>query len=528
MIREEIKKLIKESITKLQKQKKIHVFDISEIKVEHPEQEIHGDYSTNVAMIIAKKSNKDPIETAELLTENFKNKIPDLFERIKIVKPGFINFFISDKYLQRQVKEILKKKGKFGQLDIGKNKKVQVEFISANPTGPLTVGNARGGAFGDVLANVLKKVGYKVEKAYYINDYGMQIMTLGHSVLKDKEAKYKGDYINYLNKKIKEKDVYKAGEKAAKIIVKEMIKKTTDKIGIKYDEWISETSFHKSGLVDKIIDKLKKKGFLYEKDGALWFKSKQYGDDRDRVIVKSDKWKTYLAGDMALHEYKFEDKKFDKVINVWGADHYGDINGLKAIVEVLGYKGKLEIIILQFITLFEKGEKLRMSKRAGHYVTMDDLIDMVGNDVVRFFFLMRSTDTHLNFDLDLAKEQSEKNPVYYIQYAHARICSILKKAGAKKAKPDYFLLDHGSEISLIKQLFKFPEIIKDISKDYQVQKLPQYTTDLATMFHKFYQDCKVLIEDEILQRTRLDLVLATKIILKETLNLMGISAPEKM
>jgi len=216
------------------------------------------------------------------------------------------------------------------------------------------------------------------------------------------------------------------------------------------------------------------------------------------------------------------------VINVWGADHYGDIAGLKAIVEVLGYKGKLEIIILQFITLFEKGKKLRMSKRAGHYVTMDDLIDMVGNDVVRFFFLMRSIDTHLNFDLDLAKEQSEKNPIYYIQYAHARICSILKKAGVKKAKPDYSLLDHGSEISLIKQLLKFPEIIKDISKDYQVQKLPQYTTDLATIFHKFYQDCKVLTEDEILQRTRLDLVLATKIILKETLNLMGISAPEKM
>jgi len=528
MVREEIKKLIKESITKLQKQKKIPVFNIDEIKVEHPEQKIHGDYSANIAMIIAKKLKKDPIETAELLTESFKDKIPDLFKRIKIVKPGFINFFVSNKYLQGQVKEILKKKEKFGQLDIGKNKKVQVEFISANPTGPLTVGNARGGAFGDVLANVLKKVGYKVEKTYYINNYGMQIMTLGHSVLKDKEAKYKGDYINYLNKKIKEKNVYKAGEKAAKIIVKEMIKKTTDKMGIKYDEWISETSFHKSGLVDKIIDKLKRKGFLYEKDGALWFKSKQYGDDRDRVIVKSDKWKTYLAGDIALHEYKFKDKKFDKVINVWGADHYGDIAGLKAIVEVLGYKGKLEIIILQFITLFEKGKKLRMSKRAGHYVTMDDLIDMVGNDVVRFFFLMRSIDTHLNFDLDLAKEQSEKNPIYYIQYAHARICSILKKAGVKKAKPDYSLLDHGSEISLIKQLLKFPEIIKDISKDYQVQKLPQYTTDLATIFHKFYQDCKVLTEDEILQRTRLDLVLATKIILKETLNLMGISAPEKM
>ncbi|XOB42701.1 MAG: arginine--tRNA ligase [Candidatus Nealsonbacteria bacterium] len=528
MIKEDIKKLIKESITKLQKQKKIPVFDIGEIKVECPEQEIHGDYSTNIAMIIAKKAKKNPIETAELLTENFKTKIPDLFERIKILKPGFINFFVSSKYLEERVKEILKKKEKFGQLDIGRNQKVQVEFISANPTGPLTVGNARGGAFGDVLANVLKKAGYETEKAYYVNDYGMQIMTLGHSVLKDKDAKYKGDYIDDLSKRIKEKDVYKAGEKAAKIIIKEMIKKTTDNMGIKYDEWISETSFHKSGRVDKVIDKLKEKGFLYEKDGALWFKSKQYGDDRDRVIVKSDKWKTYLAGDMALHEYKFKDKKFDKVINVWGADHYGDIAGLKAIVEVLGYKNKLEIIILQFITLFEKGEKLRMSKRAGHYVTMDDLIDMVGKDAVRFFFLQRSASTHLNFDMDLAREQSQKNPVYYVQYAYARICSILKKIKAKKTEPDFSLLNHSSETLLIKQLIRFPGIIEQISKDHQVQRLPQYAFDLATAFHQFYQNCKVLTNDKKLQQVRIALISAVKITLKETFDLMGISAPEKM
>ncbi len=506
MIKEEIKKLIKESMIKLQKQKKIPVFDIGEIKVEYPEQKIHGDYSANIAMIIAKKLKKDPIETAELLTEDFKDKIPDLFERIKIIKPGFINFFVSNKYLQSQVKEILKKKEKFGQLDIGKNQKVQVEFISANPTGPLTLGNARGGVVGDVLANVLKKVGYKTEKAYYINDYGMQIMTLGHSVLKDKEAKYKGAYIDDLNKKIKEKDIYKAGEKAAKIIIKEMIKKTTDNFGIKYDEWTSETSFYKSKAVDKVLEKLKKKRLIYEEEGALWFKSKKFGDQRDRVVVKKDGWKTYLAGDIAYHEHKFDKKKFDKVINVWGADHFGDILGLQAAVEAIGHKGKLDIIILQFVTLFKKGKQLKMSKRKGVYVTVDELLKEVGRDVVRFFFLDKSANTHLNFDLELAKEQSQKNPVYYVQYAYARICSILKKVGAKKARPDHSSLDHSSEISLIKQLLKFPEIIKDISKDYQVQKLPQYATDLATIIHKFYQDCKVLTEDDILQRTRFDLV----------------------
>ncbi len=527
MIKQEIKNLIQESINKLQKKGLID-FDIAEIKVEYPEKKIHGDYSTNIAMIIARKTKKDPMEIAELLTENFKAKISSLFERIKIVKPGFINFFISEKYLQEQVDKILKQKDKFGQLNIGKNKKVQVEFISANPTGPLTVGNARGGPFGDVLANVLKKAGYKTEKAYYINDYGMQIMTLGHSVLKDKEAKYKGAYIDDLNKRIKSKDVYKAGEEAAKIIIKEMIKKTTDKMSIKYDEWISETNFHKSGLVDKVIDKLKKKGFLYEKEGALWFKSKQYGDDRDRVIVKSNKWKTYLAGDTALHEYKFKDKKFDKVINIWGADHYGDVAGLQAVVEALGYKGKLDIVLLQFVTLFEKQKKLKMSKRAGRYVTMDDLIDMVGKDVVRFFFLTRSADTHLNFDLDLAKEQSEKNPVYYVQYAYARICSILRKTKAKKTRPDFSLLKHSSEIKLIKELVKFPEIIEDTANDYQVQRLPQYMIDLATVFHKFYKDCRVLAEDEKLQQARIALILATKTVLKETFDLMAILAPEKM
>ncbi|MCP6718472.1 MAG: arginine--tRNA ligase [Patescibacteria group bacterium] len=528
MIKQKIKDLIKDSIKKLQKSKEFAGFDVGEIKVEIPEKEIHGDYSTNIAMIIAKKTNKNPIETAELLTENFKTEISNLFERIKIVKPGFINFFISEKYLQDQIKEILKKKEKFGQLNIGKNKKIQVEFISANPTGPLTLGNARGGAVGDVLANVLKKAGYKTEKAYYINDYGMQILTLGHSVLKDDKAQYKGDYIDYLNKKNKSKDPYKVGEKAAKIIVKEMIKKTTDNFGIKYDEWTSETSFYKSKAVDKVLERLKKKGLIYEKEGALWFKSKKFGDQRDRVVVKEDGWKTYLAGDIAYHEYKFNKKKFDKVINVWGADHFGDILGLQAAVEAIGHKGKLDIIILQFVTLFEKGKQLKMSKRKGTYVTVDELLEEVGKDVARFFFLNKSSDTHLNFDLELAKEQSQKNPVYYVQYAYARICSILKKVKASEVKLDYSLLKHDSEISLIKQLLKFPEIIEDISKDYQVQKLPQYTIDLAVIFHRFYHDCKVLTEDEVLQKARLNLVLATKNVFKNTFDLMGISAPEKM
>lgn len=545
MIRKKIESLIEKAIKELQKKRKFPRFEIPKIKIEHPAKESYGDYATNVAMIISQKTGINIVDVTTLLISEIlsKREAKNLFKRKRLSTAGgmwgvgaetpFINFFISEEYLQKQVSEILKEKERFGSLKIGKNKKVQVEFISANPTGPLTIGNARGGPFGDVLANVFKKAGFRIEKAYYINDYGMQILTLGHSVLKDKEAKYKGDYIDYLNKVIKEKDPYKTGERAAKIIIKEMIKKTTDKMGIKYDEWDSEMNFHHSGGVDKALDFLKKKEFLYKKEGAWWFQSSKFGDERDRVVIKKDGWKTYLASDIAYHRYKFEKKKFTKVINIWGADHYGDVPGLQAAVEALGHKGKLDIILLQFVSLFEGKKKIRMSKRRGVYVTMDELLKEVGFDVVRFFFLNRAANTHLNFDLKLAKEQSEKNPVYYVQYAFARICSILRKLGAKDRKlkvtsKDLNSLKEPAELNLIKQLVRFPEIIEDTVKDYQVQRIPQYSTDLATSFHRFYKECRVITENKEIMKARVSLIKASKIVLKNTLDLMGISSPEKM
>lgn len=511
MIREEIIKIIQKAIGE----------NPEEIKIERPEKAAHGDYSTNIAMLL----KKNPQE----IMSNVKAQMSKLLEKVE-VKNGFINFFISKEYLQKQVGEILKQGKKFGQLKIGKNQKVQIEFISANPTGPLTVGNTRGGPFGDVLGNILKKANFKVEKAYYINDYGMQILILGHSVLKDQSAEYRGDYIDYLSQKIKEKDPYRAGEKAAKIIIEEMIKQTTDRLGIRYDEWFSETILHKSGAVDKTLNILDKKGLVYEKEGAKWFRSLKYKDVRDRVLVKTNCWKTYLADDIAYHRYKFEKKKFDKVINVWGADHHGDIPGLKAGIEALGYnRDKLEIILYQFVTLFEEGKKKKMSKRKGIYVSMDELLNKVYPDVIRFFFLQKSINTHLNFDLNLAQEQSEKNPVYYIQYAHARICSIIRKFGNPKLQnTNYKLLSHPSELKLIKWLIKLPEVVEDTAKDYQVQRLPQYAIDLATAFHQFYRDCKVISEDQALTQARLALVSATKIVFKNVLDLMGITSPEKM
>jgi len=520
MLREKIEKLIKEIVKK-------------EVHLEHPGNVEYGDYSTNIAL----QAKVDPDKIVNELKDN------SFFEKVEKAGPGFINFTLSQKALCQELAEILKQGSDYGKLDLGENKKVQVEFISANPTGPLTVANARGGPFGDALANVLAKAGFDVEKAYYVNDYGMQILALGHSVLKDKEAEYRGEYIDELNKKIEEREPYKAGQLAAKYIVKDLIKKTTDKLGVKYNDWIFESDLHQSGRVDKTLDFLREKGLIYQKQGAQWFKSSKFGDNRDRVVVKKDGWKTYLAADITLQQYKFKEKKIDKVINIWGADHHGNIPGLKAAVEALGYKNKLEIILLQFVTILEKGEKQRMSKRAGIYVTMDELLDKVGVDAVRFFFLQKSADTHLNFDLDLAKEQSKKNPVYYIQYSYARICSIFRnemfpvitentkdrdilKIPESMISREFY---HPLALDLIRQLIKFPEIIEDTAQDYQVQRLPHYSLELANAFHKFYEQCRVLdVENKELSKARIALIQSAQIVLKNTLDLMGIRAPEKM
>jgi len=511
MLRNEIEKLIKDIVKK-------------EAELERPTVVEHGDFSTNIAL----KAKIDPDKIISKLKDNV------LFEKIEKAGPGFINFYLSKKALQEELKEILEKKDDYGKLDIGGNKKIQVEFISANPTGPLTVGNARGGPFGDVLANVLNKAGFKCKKAYYVNDFGQQIRILGESILKNEDAKYKGKYIDELAKELSARggladgsDSFKTGQWAAKEILNNLIQKTTDKLGIEYDEWIFESELHKSDKVDEVLKILQEKGLIYEQDEAQWFKSKQFGDIRDRVMIKKNGDKTYLASDIAFHKKKFEE--FDKVINIWGADHHGDVPGLMAGVEALGYKEKLEIVLLQFVTILDKGETKKMSKRAGLYVLMDELLDKVGKDAVRFFFLQKSPDTHLNFDLELAQEQSSKNPVFYVQYAYARINSILRKSEDKKLELNFENLNKKEEINLVKQLIKFPEIIEDIAKDYQVQRLPYYSIELANNFHKFYENCRVLIYgDSDLMHARLDLVEATKIVLKNTLELMGISAPEKM
>lgn len=512
MAREKIKKLIGKVLKNLYGNK-------AEVKVERPAEAVFGDYSTNAAMVL----KKNPRE----ITDNIKSPILEKIE----ARNGFINFFLSKKYLQRQIGEILNRGGKFGELKIGRGKKIQVEFISANPTGPLTLGNGRGGFCGDVLSNVLKKAGFKVKREYYINDTGEQIRKLGHSVIGDSEAVYKGDYINDLRKRIKiiGKNPEKIGEEASRIILKEMIKPSIKKMGIKFDVWFSEKSLRKNKETDRILNYLKNKKLAYEKEGALWFASSQFGDDKDRVLVKADGEKTYIASDAAYLKNKIN-RGFDKLIYILGADHYGYMARIKAVAQALGYKKeKVEIIIMQLVRLFEKGQEVRMSKRSGVYVALDELINEVGLDAARFFFLEKAADTHLDFNLDLAKERSEKNPVYYVQYAYARICSILRKAKNYNLKTaSYKLLNHPGELKLIKQLIRLHEIVEDTAEDFQVQRLLQYATDLAAAFHQFYRDCRVLTENTSLSKNRLALVSATKIVLKNTLDLMGVSAPKKM
>ena len=531
MTREKIRKTIEKGIKSLQKLNKLPKFDLSDILIEYPREKSHGDYSTNTCLKIAKIAKKNPMEIAELLKKEIEQS--DLFDKVETASPGFINFFISQKYLQDHVKGILKQKDKFGNLKVGKKEKVNIEFISANPTGPLTLGNSRGGFCGDVLANVLEKAGYNPEREYYVNDIGVQILKLGHSVVKDSEAVYKGKYIDDLNKRISEKDPKKAGERASKIILKEMIKDVVKKdMGIKFDTFFSEKKLYTSKQIDKALDILKKKGLTYMKEDALWFKSTQFGDDKDRVLIKSNGDKTYLVSDIAYLKNKF-DRGFKKLIYFWGADHHGYIDRVRAAAQALGYgKEQVEVITMQLVSVMKVGdgkkEIIRMSKREGVYTMIQELIEQVGLDAVRFFFLTRGVNNHLIFDLDLAKEQSQKNPVYYVQYAHARISSIIKKSKVKIGKTNLNLLDNEKELNLIKELIKFPEVVEDTAKDYQVQRLGHYATKLADNFHRFYEGCQVISEDKKMTQARLGLISATKITLKNVLELMGISSPEKM
>ncbi len=537
-----------------------------------------GDYSTNFPLQLVKqgllKEYSSPLEIAKKVAGKFpgvagkaskvagkaskvagKASKIDYLERVEVVAPGFINFFIKPEFLAKDLEEILKQGKDFGKNEFGTGKKIQVEFVSANPTGPLTLPHGRGGALGDTLANVLAKSGYLVEREYYINDTGNQIRRLGESVLAvaDKvEAKpehYQGEYVKELAKKFQDKldlDPQSLGHLLADYLLKTEIKPALEKLGIKFDEFYSERSLYERDLIRDAVEKLKNADLAYEQDGALWFKATKFGDEKDRVLMTSESGRgriepTYFLADIA-HHLDVLSRGYQKRINVLGADHHGYGQRLKGVMEALGYSGKINLIFMQMVKLFKDGKEMRMSKRAGTYVTIDELLDLVGIDCARFFFLMYAGDSPINFDLDLAREKSNKNPVFYVQYAFARISNILAKvtglrlrdrsdsrSGSLQATVDYGLLVHPSELVLIKHLSRFPDLIEEIAQNYQVQYLTTYSITLADLFHKFYENCQVLnAENEELKNARLALVSASKIVLANVLSIMGISAPERM
>lgn len=531
-MKNQISKIIEKALNEAKEAQKWADFELETIVVDYPKSEQFGDYTSNIAMVLAKKVGKSSMEIAQILSQiifeqSSKNEI---FEKVEVLVPGFINFHLSKKYLYGIVEKITSEKEKFGNLEIGKGIKVNNEFISANPTGPLHLGNGRGGFYGDSLSRVLKKAGFEVTSEYYINDAGGQIEKLGHSVLKDEEAAYAGEYIDELNVKYaKLGDLRKIGQLAVAEILENIIKKTAkEKMHISFDVWMSEQKLHDEGYDQRAIEILKEKGLTYELEGALWLRTTDFGDDKDRVLIKKDGKNAYIAGDCGYMLNKLE-RKNDRLIMGLGADHHGYVSRLKAVAKALGFSGDFRIIISQLVRLVKDGKEVRMSKRAGNVVNLDDLIEEIGHDVTRFFFLMYSPDTHMNFDLGLAKEQSAKNPVFYVQYAHARICSILEKAQMEIENANLSLLIHERELSLAKELNKFPEFVQEVSQSYEVHKFPQYAIRLADKFHSFYDACRVIDDKNLeLTKARLNMINAVRIVLSETLDLIGVSAPEKM
>lgn len=560
---------------------------VSRPKIERTRESKHGDFATNAAMVLAKAARTNPRELAQLLLDELPST--DLLDHCEIAGPGFINFTLTSTAYHRLIPSILSLSHRYGRSDLGNGKRVQVEFVSANPTGPLHVGHGRGAAYGSVVADLLKAVGFDVHQEYYVNDAGRQMDILATSIwlryleLCDETLTfpangYKGDYVWDIAATLHRDhgEAYKqdalsvfegiaedepgGGDKEAHIdglidrtkqllgdnryrfvfelglnIILDDIRDDLSLFGVNYDEWYSERSLTESGAVNQAIERLRNNNQLYEKEGALWFRSTDFGDEKDRVVVRDNGQTTYFASDIAYHMDKLE-RGFDRVIDVWGADHHGYIPRVKAALTALGDdSSKLDVLLVQFAILYRGGEKLQMSTRSGQFVTLRELRKEVGADAARFFYVMRKCEQHMDFDLDLAKSQSSDNPVYYVQYAHARICSVFQQAAEQKipfennpSAVDYGRLSESHEQALLTSLAKYPETVESSALSEEPHQLTHYLRELANDFHTYYNTHKFLVEDSALRDARLQLILATRQVLRNGLNLLGVSAPEKM
>ena len=530
----------------------------TQVEIEVPKDKNHGDFSTNIAMKLTKIMKNAPGKIAEAIVNNIVTD-RTYIEKVEIAGPGFINFYLSDNRLYDGLKEAVRLGDDFGKLTVGKGQKVMVEFVSANPTGPMHMGNARGGALGDSLASVLEKAGYDVTREFYINDAGAQIDKFGNSLearyiqnLKGEDAvEFSADW--YQGNDIKRLaadfigiygDSYldRPSDERKKALVKfglekniSNLKKDLANYRINYDVWFNESSIHENGEVAETIEILKKSHLTYENDGALWFKSTEFGSEKDDVLIRANGFPTYFAVDIAYHRNKFVKRGFDKVINIWGADHHGHVARMKGAMEAIGVdSSKLEIILMQLVRLMKDGEAVRMSKRTGEMITLSDLIEDIGIDAARFFFNLRQAGSHLEFDLDLAIAQNNDNPVFYVQYAYARIASIIRnlsQEGIELNNTDDInaaLLTDESELALIEKIISYPEEIYLSSLSMEPSKLTRYVMDLSALFHSFYNNCRVQCDDKNLMQARLMLCHATKNVIKNVFDILKIDAPERM
>lgn len=525
------------------------------IILDAPREKAHGDLATTVAMGLARTEGRPPREIAEVIVSNIEDS-DGILERVEIAGPGFINFFLRQDRWKQTLFEIDEVGARYGLPDIGKGRKVLVEFVSANPTGPLHVGHGRGAALGDALSNLLSATGFSVTREFYINDAGRQIQMLALSVyaryqqalgddIPFPEDGYHGTYIAELAEGFKDsygtKFLRVPFEECSKVFADygkdamlREIKRDLDSFGVRFDVWFSEQSLLEDGSVQSSIEELKQRGFAYEKDGALWLRSTVFGDDKDRVIIKKDGSYTYLATDIAYHRNKIA-RGFGTLVNIWGADHHGYIPRVQAVIQAFGHpKESLHVLLVQLVTLLRHGQPVPMSKRAGDFVTLKDVISEVGGDAARYIFLTRRSDSHLDFDLDVAKEQSRENPVYYVQYAHARIASLFREAETRHVQPpsraqvDVSLLDLPEEQEIVKTLSRYPEVVEEAALAYEPHRLTYYLQELAGLVHNYYFKHRIIGEDIARTHARLFLMKQVQTVIRSALAILGVSAPERM
>lgn len=559
-MKEDVQKAVSESIEAIESRG--FVFSPVEVSITVPKKREFGDFSTNIALVLGGEIKKSPREVAELIIENIPKERKSLFKKIEIAGPGFINFFIEEEAIATKLMEIERLGENFGNSDIGNRERVLVEFVSANPTGYLHLGHARNAAVGDAISEVLKATGFDVRREFYINDAGRQMELLGLSVYRKYEELfgikkempedgYYGEYIKEIAGEIKDKredellgeareeEALSYCREYAKSRLLDEIKKDLDDLGVTFDNWYSEweelyrplPELEGKNRIDCIKNELGMRHALEEKDGALWFRASRFGDSQDWVLVKRDGSFTYFFSDITYHYDKIR-RGFKRLINVWGADHHGHIARLKAALRTLGFDdSRLEVILIQFVRLIREGREVSMSKRAGSYVTMREVMEEVGRDVMRFFLLMRSSDAHLDFDLDLAKRESNENPVYYIQYAHARIGSIFEKArerGVFPSKECLNLLNLPEEVKIIKKLLLFPEVVRESALSLSPHRVAFYLQDIASDFHIYYNKNRILGDDQNLSRARLYFIDCIRTVIRNGLRLLGVSAPQRM